>query len=758
MSDRIHLNDVLQGVSSPRFGIQRVLWLNRDADLVVTIEVPTGAAVSKWYWKGPKALHLAALESDLNAARLAKIKLELDPVVLLSDDQLGDRYPSHSDQDVPTPIRIRDQSWDWISPLFDTYSPREIFEGESRTQWIRQRAKQLGIRENRIYCALHRYWAGGAHRNALLPNTSKCGRRKDGKAREYTTKKPGKPNKLVRDGRPDLAGCVLTEEDKEKLQAGYGAYVKPHSTVHEAYILTCGVWWSRGTKVVDGRIQPTLLPPHQRPTEMQFRYWGPKGAAAESAWKRLLPPGNYERTKRGYIGSSRDKIAAVGQVGFADASPGDQHLVSMIDRLKSVGRLYRLPIVDGFSGVIAGGYRGFAAPSGRTALLAARDAALPKGPLLERLGLDYNPDEWPEIWFGRLLVDNGEFRTTESQETLLKLGCSIEYIKRGRADRNRVEPMHNVTHKLLDHRNDGTTNGRRKKKGEPDPMLSGSWTYWEFLREDLRAMRHYNNEVDASHLLTTEMKRDKVPPNRMAILRWAVDQGYVTATPPDPEILHAMLLPEYDAVVRENGIYLLRPDRGRKREYVPSIRYVSNYLLECGWLERARCQGVFSLTLRVDPTSPTYAWFVDDQGLHRVENAIAGSDPILRLEATLTDLLYMHDLDLSGRLDAREASDQTGLDYIYGRETTNEQARQAKAEAKANAGRKVTKTEQTKNVSANRKAEIEQLVRVSKEGDSDAPREAPITTTEPEGTMQDPSDRPLFREALRGLKSQKETS
>lgn len=758
MNDRIHVNDVLQGVSCPRFGIKRVLWINRDADLAVAIEVPTGAAASKWYRKGPKPLQLSVLETELNATRLAKITLQLEPITLLSDDQLRARFPCPNGEDAPAPVRVRDQAWHWISPLFDAYSPREIFEGDSRARWIHRRAKELGIRENRIYCALHRFWAGGAHRNALLPNTANCGRRKDGKARVYTTKKPGRPNKLVLEGRSDRAGYILTEKDKQALQAGYRAYVKPHSTVHEAYLNTCGVWWSNGTRIVDGRVQPELLPPHERPTEPQFRRWGPKGDDADLAWRARLAPGDYERTKRGYIGSSRDKIVAVGQVGFADATPSDQHLVSMVDRLKLVGRLQRLPIVDGFSDVIAGGYVGYEAPSGRVAMLAVYSAASSKASLLERLGIDYKPEEWPEIWFKKILGDSGELRTKLAQGTLGRLGCSLEYIKRGRADRNRAESKHNRTNKRLDHRNDGSTNGRRKKKGEPDPRLAASWTYWEYLRQEMRAVHYHNNKLDASHLLTTEMKRDKVAPNRMAIFRWSVDQGYVATTPPDPELLHVMLLPEYDAVVRENGIYLLRPDRGNKREYIPSIRYVSHYLIECDWLERARCQGVFPLTLHLDPNSPRYAWFADDKGLHKVENAVANSDPILRLEATLPDLLYMHDLELFGRLEAREESDQAELDYLWGRETTNEEARQAKADAKANAGRKVTKTELTSNVEANRKADIEHLVRDGSKRQTAAPEEAPMPRKTSKVPMQSSSDRSLFREALHGVNSKKEAS
>jgi len=699
MSESLKLNDVFKNIDDNDFGLYRVLWVNRIKNILIAIMVPTGDAAAKWYRNGPKKFRLNAVEEMLNNRKLVKVRLKPEAVVLMSDDVIQRRFPNGNDGEVPTLIRIRDASWNMISPLLDEYNNEEIFEKGLLSSWIIRRAQELKIGQNRIYNALHRFWIGGSHKNSLMPNTQVCGKRKDGKPKEYS-KKPGKKNALVKKGEIDKEGLILTEEDKKNLQAGWRYFVKPYKTVREAYLLTSAIWWNDGVKIVDGKEQPILLPSHMRPTESQFRYRGPQGDCEKEAWRQLLLPGDYERNKRGLTGTTRDGIVGVGQVGFADATPSDQHLVSILDRLKLVGRENRLILQDGFCEVIAGFYAGFANPSGRIAMLTVLSGASSKQKQVERYGIEYKEEEWPEIFFCKVHADNGEYRNELAKETMKDLHSSLEYIPSGRADRNKSESGHKVLHRLVDHRNYGSTHGRGKKRGEDDAGLHACWTHWEYNRELLRAIYYYNNKADASHLLTIEMKRDGVKPNRVAIYHWAVEQGYYVSQSHDIDLLRTKLLPKMKAVVRENGVFLLRNDTGRKKVVIPRARYVSDYILEQGWLERARRNGNFEIDIYYHPKDISNIWYTDDSGLHELDNMT--NDNIINIEGTLEDLVYLHDLDLYDKCSRKGESDQDQLDFVWGRESTNENAKKQKQNAIKKQDRKVTKKELCSDIKENR--------------------------------------------------------
>ena len=340
----IKINDVLMSVlpSAPFDGLHRVIWVHVDSerglDLAVTIEIPTrpSGAPSIRYYKGPVKRKYSAIDSAVDSGEIVITRLAPPPLAHLSDDAIRERYPARTTATKRRErfdcalLQARDREWEWIEPLLGYVhdAPGDAFETDVLTERIQERARQIGRQSRDIYNALHRVLAFACGKNSLLQSTHKSGGA--GKQRS-----PMKSDRLGRKSVAFLAGQVpspgvhLSKVDKQRLAMGWRTFLKTGRSVHEAWILTSGAWWRKETHVVDGQSVPTLLEPHLRPTEAQFRYWGPRDEGGKTAFELLLPPGDWEKNYRPKLGTVFDGLTGVGQVAIMDATSTDQSLVSM---------------------------------------------------------------------------------------------------------------------------------------------------------------------------------------------------------------------------------------------------------------------------------------------------------------------------------------------------------------------------------------------------------------------------------------------
>jgi hypothetical protein len=169
-------------------------------------------------------------------------------------------------------------------------------------------------------------------------------------------------------------------------------------------------------------------------------------------------------------------------------------------------------------------------------------------------------------------------------------------------------------------------------------------------------------------------------------------------------MLRARLLPTIRAVVRGNGIFLLRPDRDGKREIVRGARFIGPRATKLGWLETARRKGTFDIELRHDPQDLSRVWFVDGDGVHELINVT--NDSVLIREGTLADLMRIQDDDALQQLLDQPEKDQADANFVTGRYQQDQANRAAKRGAIKATDRKVTKTELKSNVAANRTKEM----------------------------------------------------
>lgn len=696
----------------------------------------------QYYWRGPQKRSLCALEAAFNEDRIVKTQLELPPLVTMPDEEIQKRYPPRARCPNPKPVKrkdgriqrprrlprrlkdgtpmsatldVREERLAAVEPIIDRIKEvgTSIFETGEIANLVKERSKK-GFKSAFVYDALHRYLALGCGDNALLGGLEKCG----GQGPRDQTQRIGRPLGLYKKGEIDDPGKFLTDADKRKMAIGWRTYVEieKHSR-RDAWTLLLGAFYSSGTKLHHGVETPLLLPVQERPSFDQFCYWGPRGEGNKSAFEAHLKPQEWEQKYRALIGTVTGTIPGIGLWGFMDSTRTNTVFVSMLKRLNALGTGHRLLIHDAFSDVVPTPYCGLEAPSEFTSLLAIFRGATSVVPLAKRLGLNLNEEQIPSIFFAKYIVDNTDLRTSGAMQVLKQCNSSIEYVEVNRAERKGpVEAGHHEFNSHLDDAIDGSNHGRRTERGEEAAAVSACWTYVEYFAELLLAISYHNTQADASalfaaHPCRAEMARAGVARTRMAIYQWAKTSGNRNCSPAfDIRVLRSRLLPCYRAKVFPNGVRVMRPDRGNKREYIAGLRYMGPRIEQTVMRERARRGEEIFLDLRLDPYEPDRASFSDEKGFHEMINVDA--DPIMRREATLADYLAHQDDENLQELLSQNASDQAAFDYANHRATKNLDHREAKksaVEQARTAGEKVTKKSLKSGLKAHRAAEAAAL-------------------------------------------------
>jgi len=255
---RLSLNIIIRwdtGEEKPRF--ERVLHVGTADSEVWTIDVHYKKAFPAFYRY--EELQNAILT---NRAQIV-LNYEPYPLITLPDEELGEGFAEY--------IKRRDKAWELIKPLLEIQA-HKLFNRKERRRLIVDLAKRTHSRENTIYFYLRRYWQRGCVRNALFPDWHNCGSAKE---RKDHGKKRGRPsNSTLQTGQP--TGRNVTRQDEEYFREGIRRF---HTTgnakdlpstwqmIKEHYYIT-------GEYTLEGDIPvPILLPPEERPSFEQFKYF-----------------------------------------------------------------------------------------------------------------------------------------------------------------------------------------------------------------------------------------------------------------------------------------------------------------------------------------------------------------------------------------------------------------------------------------------------------------------------------------------------
>ena len=678
----------------------RVLSVDRENDNALIISLPrkrpNGRTVS--YLTGPRSEPLSALEGALRDGSLRAEPSGNPGFWALSDQDYVSAASTQKEKERRIACqKVRDGNWAAIEPFVKNKSPAEIAaELPVRREEILARAVGQLMDEVTIYRLLHLYLANGSIKNGLMPRRERIGA--PGKTRKQERSLGRKP-KAVKRGERNTASYVLTDLDKERLARGY-ALISPLLGPRPAFLLVSGAFWFDPEGEVRDGI-PELLDPSKRPSFRQFERWGRKLNDAESKMRRLGYGG--QTTHKG--GSTQSLTHAVGQVAMFDATSTDVYLTSMWSRLRRLPPMTRSTIKEVRSTAVLGFYVGWEPPSSRTALQAILCAAEDKSEIAAEFNIPLPRGAWPGMLCRRYLADNGELRAEWITEAEEQFGFGIEFTKTYSGEsKGDIESGHAVDHRCFDNTIVGTTMGKRRERGEPDPSDAALWNYREYMRELILYYIDYNN-TEVPELAPTAMIKAGIRPTRINIFIWLRDHGERGDLPYEIEQLRAMTLPEWPAVMQYNGIVLknLAGDRN-----IPKARFFSDELKKEHRFKSANSsKTVVPIKIRRATERIDEIWLPTSDGMIRVKNAVADAE-LLR-EGCYSDLLDHMEAEDKVRDKARKDRDQKDFETAVRKDRITTGASADKKEELKKLDKKPSKAKSRAGLAANRESEAAAL-------------------------------------------------
>jgi hypothetical protein len=253
-------------------------------------------------------------------------------------------------------------------------------------------------------------------------------------------------------------------------------------------------------------------------------------------------------------------VVAVGQLAGFDGTSTDVYLASHQSRLKKMPPMTRLILKEVRLGLIYGWHCSWDPPSPKTAMLAILHGAMPSKVMwAKRFGMQLEENVIPGMLCRNHLADHGELKGAEPTEAETQFGYGIDLPPTMSGDRKGgIESQHHADHAHLDRKLPGTTRGKRPGRGDVLPVTQGLWNYYEYMRELIEHVVRHNSEVEVPDLAPDDMLLADPPirPTRINIYHWLTDRGMNVSLPCDYEALRAFTLPDVNAVIRKNGIYL----------------------------------------------------------------------------------------------------------------------------------------------------------------------------------------------------------
>lgn len=340
------------------------------------------------------------------------------------------------------------------------------------------------------------------------------------------------------------------------------------------------------------------------PNKRQVRHIIEAGTKRLERVLRATSQGHFQRNLRGLRGKAYDGVAGPGHAYAIDATIGDIHLRSAVNRAWSIGRPIVYMVVDIWSTAIVGFYVCLSGPSWATAKLALFSTCCDPRLLADLWGFEYievlrpSPTAPFQVW-----TDRGEYVSAGARETCLSLGINFAIDPPYRPDmKGLVEVLHRIAKDKQYHFLPGAINARRKELENRPSAKESALTLREYVQYLHGIFSHYNLFADRNHRLTMEMIGAGVEPTPAGLWRFGHEAGigYRKALPQDRLITG--LLRRGQAVARRDGVFH------------ESLQYEADVVHAQEWTAHARNFGVIEQTVFSFPGSTSRFWWPDPRG------------------------------------------------------------------------------------------------------------------------------------------------
>ncbi|PIL39929.1 Mu transposase C-terminal domain-containing protein [Massilia psychrophila] len=691
---------------------QRVLWVEPDKDLLVTIGLQEKL-------KKPEIYRLKEVMDLLRHGTLQRVEVKLRPYVFQAEESI----PKKS-------LRIRDRAWSIIKPLVQEDNIPEVYLPATSGHLISTRAKELGLFPKQVHRPLYRYLAFGSCTDALIACYDLCG--PAGKPQQPGTRKRGpRPNRVkVNNNDLTLLG-PSTADVKEKIIKGINEFLKSGITEKKAWEETKRVYFNTGAIEHGSTLVPILPKAHEAPSLFQFKQVVKEMDRDLSVTKRNTSTTTWELKHRGVLGSSRRRVFGPASRFEIDATIVDVYLVSVFNRAWLIGRPVLYVIVDVFSRMVVGFYLGLEGPSWEGARLALCNAFTNKVEFCRQFGVEINEEMWPCHHLPhKLLCDNGEMKSHASDALTNRLGIVVQNAAVRRPDwKPNVEQQFNLINNHTIHFEPGALNRRLDEMKRRNCQLDACLTIPELTAILIRKLIKYNWSSYRADALPEAMLGDNlVDATPISIWSWGMEHLTGGAKAIGKQEVWTKLLPEATASVRRDGIYF----EGR--------RYVCPRAINEEWFARARTKGkVEPIEIRHLPYTPAQIWVLNSASREWELCELLDRDEKYRL-ARLEEMLDRAKLLA---LEADQNASELQQEFAkFDAECDAITATAKKAAAKAKQG--LSKTEKKANVQANRAfektAERVEHAREAAQSYCEPPAQDNVVKLRPDMRKQNPLD------------------
>ena len=535
---------------------------------------------------------------DLNSGSRKPAKFELGNILStknslryeISDYQSPD---SRSDNSITEAEKAhRDRIWSMMQAAVE-HEP-EIYERSTRAGILRMVAEGHNVDPTNLYRLLDKYWRSGKVKNAFLPAFHRCGSK--GSIRRPKDKKIGRrPQGGIAEGK------IITETDRANFASAVKMYYLNRNKITFTAVYEKLLADSYSIPSEDSTEQKKLLPPSERPSLRQFRYWYSKQRNTEAEQKMRNGESTFELSGRAVLGKSDFGLMGPGAQFQIDATVGDIYLVSQFDRSNLIGRPVLYFVIDAFSRMVTGMSIGLEGPSWIGIAGAIANMATDKVAYCKEYSIEITESEWPCRYVPSVLRgDRGELISKNADNLVNMLGIRVENAPPYRADLKGIVEQHFRTINtnsvaLLP----GSVKPDMSKRGGHDYRLDAKLDIRQLTQIIIKCVLYHNNHHYMDYFERTEaMVRDNVAAIPANLWEWGVRNcSGALRTFPEEQVRLAVM-PADRATVTEKGIRF------------KGLFYSSDRAVRESWFAKARSKKRWQVTVSYDPRNMAiiYVW------------------------------------------------------------------------------------------------------------------------------------------------------
>jgi Uncharacterized conserved protein len=480
--------------------------------------------------------------------------------------------------------------WKIICPIVQDEAIR--FDWKRRCEAINNIVTEDGCSHSTVQRWLHRYWAGGSTKMALVPEYKKRGG--PTKTRAAGNNQIGRPYKY----QPQKPHARIGESEKKKIKHIVDITYNKNTKykMSDAYALFIhNYYWDNEHNA--------LMPLH--PTIAQFRYYAKKVLNL----RRRIGEKKFDRNYRAITGNSACEADGPGEKYQIDATIADVYLVSRTDRNAVIGRPVLYFVTDVFSHMITGFYVSLEGPSWVDAMMALYYTNMDKKKLCSQFGIDINERDWPCAGLPQiLLTDNGELVSEASNQLVSDLGIHMQNTSAWRPDLKAIveQSFHLINSKtrmLLP----GGVQPDYRERGAPDYKLDATLNLFEFNQIIIHYIFKYNSRVLTKNPQNSEdIIQAHIKPIPLELWNWGIrNRSGCLARRNEEEVAYS-LLPNDSARITDRGI-----------KY-KSLYYICSSFIRENMGSDARINGTWKVQIKHDPRQTRKILLCHDNGQFEV--------------------------------------------------------------------------------------------------------------------------------------------